>query len=603
MLLLGILSVFQLIVLPGLLLIRLFPGRRSWIQRAAFVFMLSLLTNYVVVFFLVAIHLYLRSVVLVLFAGEVAALVWLHRERLLAVRRPELKKFQSAAVKGLNSLSSWLAKDIWPASLYIVFGVLAALAVVWILGVWAHNFGTVFQAWDSWASWDRWAEKWASNVLPGDTWEYPQLIPILLSISYKFIGTVGVKFFGKSIMPLFALLIVLLLIDLGRRYRSYGYLIGAVLALYSLNFFMGKYFSEVYVDIPVACLSLLAVHTLLVARHSVDKQDLRATLALGSLATATAAVTKQTGLYIMAFYPVFSYFWVLRTRKGFRTSDSLKLIGKNLLLALLLVVPWYALIEYNILTGRSTSNIEYVIEDIYKGQTYWERFVAAVNSLGSYAYLFVFLVISLLVLPTEFQQLVVLVILPFSILWAVFLSYEYRNLAIAFPLLSMTTGVAIESWLQRLLAFLGRRKIKLAVPALVFILLALATVGAGSLALTSDQLIARQLTEQRKIFEPTLNQKLYSYFSRTEGPEPIITNYPINWLPGLNGLWRHDLFNDFSDFQQNLIGFSDSTLLLVPASGIDPAIMNFVWQQINAGIYQLEFTEANYMLIRIPPRK
>jgi len=601
MLLLGVLSVFQLTLLPGLLLIRFFPGKRSLIQQFAYLFMLSLLANYAAVLLLVTVGLYLRSVVLVLFAAEVIALVWLHRNQLVKPRGGWGNKVKTYAIKSLKSFAKWLRDDVWSASLYAIFGLIAVIGILWLLWIWVSNFYTVFQTWDAWAQWDLWARKWAENRFPGDTYEYPQLIPTSLSLSYKFIGTTAVKFFGKSIMPLFALMVGLMLFDLGRKNRSFGYMLGASLALYSLSLFLGEYIPEAYVDIPVASFSFMAIYTLLHARGIKDRRSLRNALLLGSLCTAAAAVTKQTGVFIMAFYPFLAYFWVLRPQKGMRQKEALTLITRGFLLVLVLVVPWYAFIEYQILTGGNTSAIQYVIYDIYQGRTLPERFVVAVASLGSYAFFFAFVLLSLFVLDNTFRQVVILLVLPFSILWAFFLSYEHRNLAVALPLLAMSVGVAVEAWILRIRAALGKRR-ELRIPLFALLALGALVLAAGSLLVNDEALVQRQLSEQRQIFEATLNQKLYRYFSRADGPEPIITSYPVGWLPELEMMWRLERFQDYDSYQQSLLTYTDANLLLVPLSGIDQRILAEIQQRIAAGTYQLIFTEANYRLVRIPLR-
>ncbi|MCL5429367.1 MAG: hypothetical protein M1347_06175 [Chloroflexi bacterium] len=601
MLFLGVLSVFQLLLFPGLLLIRLFPGRRGFIQNFVYVFMLSLLANYAVVFVLVSIGLYLRAVVLPLFILQVAALLWIYRKSLVKILDGSGTRIKSSIPGNLKSFADWVKRDFWSASLYFVFGTLAILGLIWVFWIWVSNFNTVFQTWDAWASWDRWAVKWAGNHFPDDTWEYPQLIPVSYSLAYKFIGTTAVKFFGKSIMPLFALIIGLMLFDLGKKFKSFGYMLGAGLALYSINLFLGKYLPEGYVDIPVACFSLMAVYTLLSTRQQTNKQGIRSALLLGSLSTAAAAVTKQPGLYIMAFYPVLAYFWVLRGNKIFKGREAFFLLGKHFLLVLVLVVPWYAYMEYRIILGANTSNIQYVITDIYKGQTLPERFMAAVDGLGSYVYFYVFALLSLLVLDNRFRQLFLLVILPFSILWAFFLSYEGRNLAVALPLLSMTVGVSAEEWLLRLRGFWVNRP-RLLYPAFAVLLIGLVALGAGTLALNDERIIQRQISQQRQIFEPTLNDKLYKYFSRAEGPEPVITSYPIGWLPDLEGLWINERFQDYATYQKTLLNNPSVTLLLVPAVTPDQRIIDEIWLKVDSGTYQVIFTEANYVLIRIPPR-
>jgi hypothetical protein len=392
-----------------------------------------------------------------------------------------------------------------------------------------------------------------------------------------------------------------MLFDLGKKYKSYGYMLGAGFALYTINLFLGKYLPEGYVDIPVACFSLMAIYTLLSARLLSKKQEINSMLLLGSLATAAAAVTKQTGLYLMAFYPIFAYVWILRGSKSFKSREVFVLLIRHFLLALVLVAPWYVYIEYRINYVGASSNIQYVINDIYQGQTLPERFFAAVNSIGSYIYFYLFLILSLIVLDSRFRQVVILVILPFSILWAFFLSYEFRNLAVALVLLSMCVGVAAEAWLLRLRDLWGKRA-RIRYPAFALVLVSALALGAGTLTWNDERLIQRQVSQQRQIFEPMLNDKLYKYFSHAEGPEPVITSYPIGWLPDLEGLWINDQFLDYAVYQQTLSNNPTVTLLLVPLATRDPQIVDEIWANVNAETYQIIFTEANFMLVRIPAR-
>jgi hypothetical protein len=601
MLFLGVLSVLQLTLLPGLLLIRLFPGKRSLIQGSAYLFLLSLLANYGAVLLLVTVGLYLRPVVLALFALECAALVWLNRNHLRKVSGGWEKRLKAAAGKEIQSFSTWLKDDFWAAALYFVFGVAALVGLLWVLSMWAANLNTVFQTWDAWASWDRWAVKWAENRFPGDTWEYPQMIPISYSLAYKFIGSTAVKFFGKSIMPLFAFFIGAMLFDLGRKYKSYGYMLGSALAIYSIALFLGVYIPEGYVDIPVACFSLMAIYTLLHARTIRNLAQLKGTLLLGSLATAAAAVTKQPGLYVLAFYPLLAYLWVLRGRRDLGLRDSVVLLGKHLLTVSVIVAPWYVFMQYRILYGGNVSNIDFVISDIYQGQTLSERFASALTSLGPYVLLFAFAILSLVVLDSTFRQIVILLVLPFSLLWAFYLSYEHRNLAVVFPLLSMSVGAAVEAWITRIRAvFAGQPALRR--PRYIPLAAALLLLAAGTLVVNDGAILERQLSEQRQIFESELNQELYRYFSRVGGPQPVISSYPLGWLPGLESVWVAETFQRFNVYQRTLATYPEVELMLVPLVGVEPRIFAEIQQSIAEGIYEVIFTHTNYMLVHIPAR-
>lgn len=601
MLFLGVLSILQLTLLPGLLLIRLFPGKRSLIQQSAYLFLLSLLANYGAVLLLVTVGLYLRPVILALFALECVALAWLNRDQLKRVGGGWEKRLKAAAGKEIQSFSAWLKQDFWAAALYFVFGIAAMLGLLWVLSVWVANFNTVFQTWDAWASWDRWAVKWAENRFPGDTWEYPQLIPVSYSLAYKFIGSTAVKFFGKSIMPLFAFFIGAMLFDLGHKYKSYGYMLGSALAVYSIALFLGVYISEGYVDIPVACFSLMAICTLLHARNIRNLAELKGTLLLGSLATAAAAVTKQPGLYVLAFYPLLAYLWVLRGRKDLRLRDSSVLLAKHLLIVFVIVAPWYAFMQYRILYGGNASNIDFVISGIYQGQTLSERFASALTSLGPYVLFFAFATLSLVVLDSTFRQIMILLVLPFSLLWAFYLSYEHRNLAVVFPLLSMCVGVGVEAWIVRIrAASAGRREFR--GPRYVILAAALLLLAAGTLVVGDAAILERQLSEQRQILESELNRELYRYFNRVGGPQPVISSYPVGWLPGLESFWVPDTFQRFNAYQSTLRTHPEVELMLVPLVGVAPRIFAEIQQNIADGVYEVIFTHTNYMLVHIPAR-
>lgn len=603
MLFLGTLSVLQLTLFPGLLLIRRFPAKRSVIQNWAYVFMLSLLSNYVVIFLLTAVGLYTRTVLMVLFALEMGALLWFYRDALTTQIGGFGARLKQSIAASLKSFSEWLNRDALTASLYFICGVAAVLAILWLVNFFVNNLDTVWQTYDAWASWDRWAEKWADNRFPNDTWEYPQLIPASYSLTYKFIGTVAVKFFSKSFMPLFSLMIVLMFFDLGRERKSFGYMLSAALSLHLIYVFLGDYIGDGYVDIPVACFSLMAVYTLLKARRIEDRGELTNTLWIGALATAAAGVTKQTGLYLAAFYPVLAYVWILREREDFDTRQALTLLAKQVGVVVLLVVPWYAVALYRIRFGGNSSNIQYVISDIYEGQTLPERFVSAVLGLGRYAYLYAFALISLIVLKSRFRQILLFVILPFSVLWALFLSYEHRNLAVALPLLALVVGVSAEAWITRLSASAEARP-ESRVPSFALLGVLVLALAAGTLALDSETLIQHQLSEQRQIFRSSLNDEIYRYFNHENGPEPVITSYVIGWLPGLEHTWILERFDDYDRYQATLKSHPDVELLLVPLLTVrDPLILEEIQANIDSGLYTLIFTESDHMMVRIPPRK
>ena len=611
MLILGLLSLFQVCLLPGLLLIRLFKSKRSFIHNLSMVFTLSLLANYVGVLLLTTFGLYRRSVSMAIFALELALLLWLYRGRVSF----KLGEWLQAAAKWLvaelrNFAAKWRA--YWPMlarvaegqprqgedlralliGAFSFFGLLGAvLSLGWMSYLVIANIGTVFNAWDSWATWEPWSRDWYLNRYARETYEYPQLIPINWSITYRFIGSEVVKFFAKAIMPLFTLMSLLLIWDLGRRRKSFGFFLGVGLAFYAVMEFMAQYIGEGYVDLPVAALSLLVIYSLLVAQEAKDWASLKDTILLGSLASAAATVTKQQGAYIAVFYPILLYVLVLRDFKGPSRQEKWRWLLQSTLLAVVIVAPWYLYVADQIGAGGNISAIPYVTDGIYQGASLSERFIAAFTALKGFGYIYPLLLLALPWLDRTMRWLVLTIVVPFMLLWGFFLSYEYRNLAVDLPLTGMVAGVAIEQLLRK---FEWGRLRRFVLPAILVIALAWA-----STVFTAEYLTKLQNDRQRDIFEPQINTEIYTHFANHE-PGLVLSPYPVGWLPGLGDYWVNNLLLDYADYQDVLTRRADIAYVLI-YDRAHPAI----WADINAGLgtgaYLKIFREGEFTFIDLAP--
>jgi hypothetical protein len=275
-------------------------------------------------------------------------------------------------------------------------------------------------------------------------------------------------------------------------------------------------------------------------------------------------------------------------------AEKFRLLVWPTALGALIVAPWYVYTVIQIRAGHYTSNIQYVTQDIYGGLSYSERFVTALRSLDSYAYIFIFLLLALVVFDNAYRWLVVTIILPYTVLWAVFLSYEHRNLAIAFPLAGVAAGVGLQRFME---AANLKRLSAYALPAIL-----IGAVFAGSLLYKPEFLAQRQVELQKQIFNAQLNKRLYTYFNNHDGPERVMTDYPINWLPGLRGYWVLEQFRDYQSYQKRLSEQPDVELLLIPDDA-DERIYEEVLANIASGTYNHIFTQNEYMLVRIPARQ
>jgi hypothetical protein len=136
------------------------------------------------------------------------------------------------------------------------------------------------------------------------------------------------------------------------------------------------------------------------------------------------------------------------------------------------------------------------------------------------------------------------------------------------------------------------------------VLAALAVVLAlGTLFVNGEAIIQKQIKQQRLIFEPLVNDQLYTYFREQGGPELVISSYPVGWLPELEAYWHNERFNDYAEYRAALERFPEAQLLLLRTDNSDERI----WAEIQAGLadgtYSEIFTQGNYILVRIPTRE
>ena len=294
--------------------------------------------NHVLVLALVVAGIYRPPVVYVIFATELLALLAIDHRRLQ-------KGFAAALVVwwrrvrgfyfGLDRLPLTCAARNSPvafpapaAQFHALRRILLAAAALVIGGFAVCGLaavGQIFQQWDAVVSWNRWAIDWAANQLPRATGLYPQLLPANLSLSYVFQGSSEIWIFAKAYQFLFCLMMLLAMLDLARVEGRFGYVPGVVITyLLLVALLRFRMLSSGYADVPLAFFTLAAVYALALARNiasvhkppalarNTDPEARNKLLIVGALLAAGAVLTKQTGLYIAATYPILAWRFVLR---------------------------------------------------------------------------------------------------------------------------------------------------------------------------------------------------------------------------------------------------------------------------------------------------
>ncbi len=606
MFLLGILSTIQIIFLPGFLLLRAFNIKRNPIQDLSISFALSLVINYILVFIITAIKIDISVSYYIIFAIE--AIIF------IKIYAPVLKtSVEDSASSAISSIREYLSSINFAKEghegkqtivfikglLTIVFILLAASSIWWAFKVWYTSLATVFSQWDAVVSWNSWATEWYSGVFPSNTRRYVQLIPTNFAVSYAFLQNTQLQFFAKGIMPLFNLFVLLLMFELGLETRNTGYFVGVVASRYIIKKFLGSYIASGYVDVALAFFAFITVYALLKAKVASEPDQKLSYLGLGVILAAGAALTKQNGLFIFAVYPFLAYWLVLKDITTLNRKEKLISIAKWFGISLCIILPWYLFNEYRIGIGANETNLLYLAVDRHEGRNLIERLARAGGLLEEYVYLYPLILLLLPFLESTFVWISLTILIPYSLIWAFAFSTFPRNLSIALPFLGLVAGMAVIKIIEfgeKLLTLIKFDQLNLY---LIVIATMLMTI-IGSQFIADTDLISLQEEQQKDILLRSINHKIYDYFDEIGHYEPIMTNYPIRYLPGLeNSQIEIGNFADYNLYHWVIDNHPEARLMLVFEDRADEQVLQEIDAKLEAGNYELIFRDGKYMFIKI----
>jgi hypothetical protein len=608
MFILGLLSVIQVTFLPGLVIQKIAKINKGFLQTIIYSFALSLVFNHLFVIILTHLGINFSIFHYILFAIEIVLLFFLFSADL----NQPVGKLISQKVNNVSDylISSFKLNEADPKEnikkallgiAWALFLIWAIFSLSWAISYLTNNLGTVFTFNDSIVSWNHWASEWFSNTHPLDTKRYAQLIPTNFSVTYSFMGSDQIQFFAKGFMPLFAIYILLMMLDLGLEHRNLGYIIGLVAIRYILNRFYSIFISSGYVDVAVAFFTLATVYTLLKASKISDEKLQIKYVFLGFVLSAGTALTKQNGLIVFVTYPFLAYWIVFKNLQSLSTKEKLTKLAIFFGISLLIILPWYVFNEIRIFQGAKTNVLGLMSKASHQGRTRWERFVKAVKDISVYAYLYPFILLTIPFIEKQYRKVIYLVLIPYSLIWALLFSRYTRNLSIAYPLLGLFTGLGAGGLLSFTIDQILKWRFEKIRLYSITLLLVLSTI-LGGLMIPDNVLIDNQREKQKEIIDPEVNQLLYDYFGDNEF-EPIFTNYQLRYLPGFENLQiKIGGFEDLDIYHQKLAEYPDVNYMLISLWKDNDEVMKEVNKQIELGKYELVFKTNRFKFIRILER-
>jgi hypothetical protein len=557
----GILSLIQLFLLPGMIVIKYLKIDGFW-KNLLIVIGVSPFLNYVFVFITTWLGIYTRTTTFILFTIEIIFFIYYYFPVITqAIGKREYNK------KVSTFFNSYLrTDDTQPAQRLFIINTLQLSAFILALGgvlfyikSFAFPQNATFVSYDAVVSWNRWALDWYHNQFPTLTYNYPQLIPTNWSIIYQFIGEDQVKIFVKTFMGLIEVFIPLTIFALGIIKRRAVFFTGTFLTcLLQANF--GS-LSSGYVDSAVALFGLLSIVFLFLAQ---DEKEKTKYIYLGALFTAIATVTKQAG-----FWSVLTYFLlVIILHKEMVRQKIHHVLLKIAAIDLTIIAPWYIYNQIQIRKGLDHSVTQYVVTLSSKNKTILEVVSHAVDHFlvylknplvpGIVLLILLFVLLFLSFKDPFWKKITLIVIFPFMAIWIFIFSYDIRNFNLIVPLIGLSAAVGLHNLSTLNIGLLNKFTdthsidIKTAVVKSVgkiesifakmkpvYLLIAfLIVILFLPLIYPNSYLIESSIEDQKMNDNHFLNQALYDYQEMYGIDGKILTAYAIlNYLPGLEAYY------------------------------------------------------------------
>lgn len=589
MALLGILSLAQIWFIPGYLVLQ--PMRNvNPIDKMLLAVPISAVFNFFVVYLLVLLNLYNQSVVITLFIIEMLFLFYLKQ-----IHKPQNgHASQFTANKIIISINFT----------NIIFGLLTVICFSQFL----YQFGTVFTQGDAVFSWNHWAISWYDGKIPNGIAWYPQLLPTLYSITYKFIDNSQVELFAKVAVSIYPLIVIALFLRIAVLLPSERNKIlwsGIIFFALVRRLWGSESNLNGYADFPLTLFSVSIFYAFVLA--AIQKKELHSQFSLTIPAILIylaigAGLMKQSGVYLGVLVP---FVWLVYFQNHCNRPKHIK---HSILMGLLIAsgyCTWYFYQYYRMSIGVEESNLKQLASIV--SLPWYESVVYGFKGITKkLSWLWIAVFISS-VFNSKMRYLSLVVVTPFILLWAAFVPYDYRNLAPVFPFFAMSLTYGWVKLTEQSKEILNITKIKSAHLQKGFIFLILAGI---SIALLNpkykNELLQISSSAKKQIGYPEINHLLLAYFELHPEPSLLATPYAdISKIPQLSERFqplqcqfikRSNV--DESDMEPLISRLNNSSIKLIMITPwCDSAVINYFSNHPEK--YSVIFRHDGFILFKI----
>jgi hypothetical protein len=380
----GLLSLLQILFLPGLIFNALIKKETGILFRVIIIVAFSMLFNLLLIILLVTFHIYFYTSLLIILIVETVLIIFLYWK---TISHPNEKEFISVISKIKESVIRYLECDKNGKTnqkvlkIFKIVGLfLALLTLVWVIYAFIVQIGSVFIKWDAVVSYNRWATEWAKGFFPIWACEYPQLLPANWSLTYILTQS-SIGIFAKLVQGIFPILFVLAMIDLGLTLGSAGFLFSVPISILLLKNFAGASLFEGYMDVAVTTFILLSFYIMF--KDLYQNKYSQITLWLSGIVILAAAMTKQPGVLAFGSWVMINFLIILSKNPG-KVWFSIKKIIIPSLVFLVLITSWYVFkINRDALVGEPSCLVitnSWAVNDINSG--FWDNLLFRIKLLN-----------------------------------------------------------------------------------------------------------------------------------------------------------------------------------------------------------------------------
>jgi hypothetical protein len=586
--LLSVIAFLQMTFVPGFIVLKYSRiTLESKLQAVVYTFAFSALMNYLLVYLLTVIKIYKPITIYIILLIEMLLLIYY---RIRSGKTPGFR----INFKAPFDFSRKLSNSTSP--LYIVAFLLSIVVIIKLFYIFISQLDATFRLGDAVKGWNEFALDWFHNRLPVNTWFYPQLIPANWSLAYSIMRNPGIQAAARSIMPLFSILTAFLFLDLGLRKKNAIYLWGLIFyGIIIFYLYPPAYIVGGLMDIPVAFFAFLSFYVPHLHHAESPFPIKHAWLAV--IFASTAAVTKQAGLYILIIILAWIFRLLFKNRTSLPGKTIIKTTAVILLIISVIVFSWYFYRLVSLHKGAGQSGIKIVSQNVHKNRPYVERLQFGFNKIihaggkKKNAAVYVYLALILLIFslfPRNTRYVTLFVVIPFTLIWGLFFSYDFRNLTMAVPFMALSMAAGSQWFFKSLFRKWERLPgLRLSFWHLVCLLIPLLIILNFTL-FKQDKLIDNQLAKQRLIGDVQFNNRLYRYYEKYGLKGKVFSKYPyFRHLPVLRDYWAperedqevHYFIEDFKRSRQDII--------------------REIKRKLKTGEYTLLFSHARYRFIKV----